>query len=118
MARALPLEWGVVPLILCLAVKLGFRSRYCSREGNPSWGLRFGERQGRLCKVARRAGPDIQHPRWLSGVVQARLFAFQDGADPVSTTAPFLAFDNSVVAGFVVGFVLGFILVAVRNFYF
>ena len=35
----------------------------------------------------------------------------------MSTTAPFLAFDNSVVAGFVVGFVLGFIVVAVRNFY-
>ena len=52
----------------------------------------------------------------LSGVVQARLFAFQDGADPVSTTAPFLAFDNPVVAGFVGGFILGLIVVAVRNF--
>jgi hypothetical protein len=34
----------------------------------------------------------------------------------VGTTAPFLAFDNPVVAGFVVGFVLGLIVVAVRNF--
>jgi hypothetical protein len=36
----------------------------------------------------------------------------------MSTTAPFLAFHNPVVAGFAVGFVLGFIVVAVRNFYF
>ena len=50
--------------------------------------------------------------------MQARLFAFQDGADPVSATAPFLAFHNPVVAGFVVDFVSGLIVVAVRNFYF
>ena len=112
---------GTEPAAMRPLIDIGVRGQKAAHLGighNPSWGLRFGERQGRLCKVARRAAPDIQHPRWLSGVVQARLFAFQDGADAVSTTAPFLAFDNSVVAGFVVGFVLGFIVVAARNFYF
>jgi len=103
------------------------KKRFCSVANSDSEAAGGYSRRLRLVPIVRgravkRVRSRTEKPSVLldvlSGVVQARLFAFQDGADPVSTTAPFLAFHNPVVAGFVVDFVLGLIVVAVRNFYF